>query len=536
MELRYYQIEAIDMLHQWWTENPTGDVVISMPGGSGKSVVIGEICKRSLMNWPDTKILMAVHSRKLISQNAAKLRQLWPGAPLGIYSAGLKKKQLGEPITYAGILSIAKKAELLGHIDILLVDEAHAISNEEVGSYRKLIFKLKAINPNLRVVGFSASPYRVGQGLLTEGKNALFKAILEPVFIEELLDLGHLCPLRSKQTDLKFDTSGLHTRKGDYIEKEMAERFNTSSQNIGLAQEVIWRAHDRKHILGFASNVDHARELAECFRAHGVSADYICGDHTTDEQDDKIEDFESGKTRVLINFGILTTGYDFPALDCIFFARATKSPGLYGQMAMRGMRPFITKLYCLVLDFAGVIEQNGPITAIRVPKAKGSGGGEAPIKVCDTCNELVPISLMTCPACGAKFPEPKEKKLILRNDDILGIESSELVVKEWKWRSHFSKNSGKGMLKLAYYGGLIDPVVTEYFPLLHDGYARKKALDQFKTMPDIGQIELDDVREDELEDVAKYLNGFKPPVSIEYRKDGRFHKVIRRIWNEHMVN
>ena len=118
----------------------------------------------------------------------------------------------------------------------------------------------------------------------------------------------------------------------------------------------------------------------------------------------------------------------------------------------------------------------------------GEGNGEAPVKVCDNCGELVHISVMACPACGHAFPEPEKKKLELRNDDIMGLEGKDLDVTAWNWRIHTSRASGKMMLACTYYGSLSDKPITEYLPVLHDGYAGQRAMQQLFSMANSGAI------------------------------------------------
>lgn len=533
MKLREYQQRAIDQLYAWFTKNPEGNPVINLPGGSGKSVVIAKIVQDALQQWPSTRVLMLVHSRELVAQNAAKLRMLWPGAPMGIYSAGLGKRQIGEPITYASIQSVRNKAQQLGHIDLVLVDEAHAISTSESGSYRKLIADLTEINPALRIVGFTASPYRLGHGMITEGKEAIFHDILEPVTIEEMVFKGYLSPLRSKVTRHKLDASGLHTRQGEYIASEMQERFNTDDHNTAIAAEVMEIAANRKHWLIFCSGVDHAIKFAQTLRSMGISADWVTGEDSSKDRDAKLKAFESGQIRAMCSVAVLTTGYDFPALDCIVFLRATKSPGLYLQMAVRGMRIADGKDDCLVLDFAGVVATHGPVTAVQPPKRKGEpGGGEAPVKGCPECGELIHASVMTCPACGHVF-EAKEKEYLLRNDDIMGITGQDMSVKAWHWRKHTSRSSGKDMLAVTYYGALSDPPVTEYIPVCHDGYAGQKAMRLLVTMERSSGASIQGTIADDLflEDAAQAMNLGNPPSTIEYKKDGKFFRVLQRNWN-----
>jgi DNA repair protein RadD len=531
MKLREYQTRALDMLYAWFEKNATGHPVLNMPGGSGKSVVIASLAKDALQNWPETRILMLVHSKELILQNADKLRKLWPGAPLGIYSASVGKRQMGEPITYAGIGSVAKRAKELGHIDLCIIDEVHAVSTAESGIYRKLISDLLEINPAMRIVGLSASPYRLGQGLITEGPTAIFSEILEPVSIEELVFKTHLVPLRSKITKHKLDTDGLHKRQGEYIASEMEAKFNTDDHNSAVVQEIIEMASNRAHWLIFCSGVAHSEAVAECLRAAGIAAEALDATHSKAERERKLADFESGKLRALCNVGILTTGYDFPALDCIAFLRPTMSPGLYLQMAVRGMRPHADKADCLVLDFAGVVSTHGPITNVQPPKKGGSGNGEAPVKICEACNELCPISALKCPACGNPFPAPAKKPLTLHLDDIMGVQGLEMNVRAWAWRKHTSKASGNEMLALTYYGGLSEPAVTEYLPVMHEGYAGSRARQKLAEIAQKSGVALDYSSAD-LHDIAKQMTKGQPPRLLEHKRDGKHFKILRREWNE----
>ena len=241
-----------------------------------------------------------------------------------------------------------------------------------------------------------------------------------------------------------------------------------------------------------------------------------------------LADFKAGRLRALTNANVLTTGFDYPDIDLIAMLRPTMSASLYVQMAGRGMRVKSHTDHCLVLDFAGVVQTHGPITAVEPPKRKGEGNGEAPVKVCEACNELVHISARECPTCGELFPEPAPKKLELRQDDIMGLEAQEMALTGWNWRKHTSRASGKDMLAVSYYGGLSDPSVVEYFPITHEGYAGQKALATLHDMVIKSYALLDNI--DDLEDAAVALTTGNPPSTIRYSKDGKFYRVIRREW------
>ncbi len=223
--LRSYQRRAIDDLYAWLSKND-GHPCLVLPTGAGKSHVVACLCKEAIQNWPETRILMLSHVKEILEQNAQKLRQHWPNAPLGIYSAGLGRRQLGEPITFAGIQSVRSKARQIGHIDLCLIDECHLVSHKDEGGYRTLLAELRAINPNMRVIGLTATPYRLGHGLITD-EPAIFSDLIEPVSIEELVYHGYLARLRSKPTSTGYDLSGVHKRGGEYIESELAAAVNT---------------------------------------------------------------------------------------------------------------------------------------------------------------------------------------------------------------------------------------------------------------------------------------------------------------------
>jgi DNA repair protein RadD len=530
---RDYQQRAIDQLYAWFRAGNAGNPCLVLPTGSGKSHIVAALCKDFLQNWPDTRVLMLTHVKELIEQNAEKMRQHWPGAPMGIYSASIGRKDLGEPITFAGIQSVRTKADMLGHIDLVLIDECHLVNHNEEGGYRTLLAELQVINPAMRVIGLTATPYRLGHGLITDAP-AIFADLIEPVSIEELIFKGHLSKLRSKVTGARLDVSGVKKRGGEYIEADLQRAVDTADQNESVVREVIAKAGDRKAWLFFCTGVSHAQHVAEVLQDYGIDAACVTGNTPKDERAAILRDFKAGKLRALTNANVLTTGFDYPDIDLIAMLKPTMSPSLYVQMAGRGMRPKSHTDHCLVLDFAGVVEMHGPITAVQPPKKAGSGNGEAPVKVCDTCNELCPISARQCPACGAEFPAPEPKKFELRTDDIMGIEPSEMAVTDWRWRKHVSKASGKEMLAVTYYGALSDKPITEYLPINHEGYAGQKALGHLVQMK--GKSGAPDTGVHSLDGIAQAMNDGAPPAKITYKQDGKFYRVITREWNESQLS
>lgn len=541
-KLRPYQQKAIDDVMQWMSQHD-GNPCVVLPTGAGKSHIVAAMCKQVLQDWPETRILMLTHVKELIEQNAAKMREHWPGVPMGIYSASIGKKQLGEPITFAGIQSIRTRANDVGHVDLVIIDECHLVSHKDEGGYREFLKALKAINPALRVVGLTATPYRLGHGKITDGDSALFSSpIIDNTPIEMLLAAGHLAPLRSKVTAWKYDTEGLHTRGGDFIESELQARVDTEDQNVAVVKEVIALAGERRHWLFFCAGIAHARHIAQTLNDLGVVAACVSGETPKAERAQILADFKAGKIKAVTNANVLTTGFDFPDIDLIAMLRPTKSIALYVQMAGRGLRPKSHTDHCMVLDFAGVVMTHGPVTRLN------DDANRRAMKKCPGCDEVLPVSFTVCPVCGHEFPvkavppEPSERKmqavkLELQDVDIMGdsIDTEEMDLSGWTWRKHTSRTSGKDTLAVTYYGCLSDKPVTEYLCVTHEGYAGERAWQTVSmlvaqasrkgTLPPGILSETED-----LDAMAGKLSTIPFPRAIRYRQDGKFLRVVERMW------
>jgi DNA repair protein RadD len=530
IKLRPYQQSTLDSIYTWFEKNPTGNPCVVLPTGAGKSLIVAEFIRHAMKEWPSTRILMCVHTKELIQQNAEKLLALWPNCNLGIYSASIGEKTLGKPVTFAGIQSIHRKAEEVGYIDICLIDECHLISHKQEGTYRSFLNDLMAINPNMRVVGLTATPYRASHGSIAEGEDRLFHDLIEPTSIEELINLGFLAPLKSKHTIQQIDTSGIKKVGGDYALGDLEIAANAATE--GIVEETLRRAASCKSILVFAVGVKHAEDLALEFRKHGVEAEYLTGSTSKHEREDIIRDFKNGSLRVLTNCAVLTTGFDHPDTDCVVLARPTLSANLYSQMAGRGLRLKSHTDHCLVLDFGGLVARHGPITNVIPPKKAGKGSGEAPIKTCPglegACLEIVHASVMTCPECGYVFPPLEKDPIRLHADDIMGILPLDMNVASWTWEKHVGKSSGKDMLRVKYYPMMLtDPIVAEFLCVEHDGYAGDKArglLAKLANKSDAMSLP------DNIKDMAAVMNLSKHPTAIKYKRDGKFFKIISREW------
>jgi DNA repair protein RadD len=404
----------------------------------------------------------------------------------------------------------------------------HLVGHKDEGGYRTLLTDLLEINPNLRVVGLTATPYRLGHGYITD-EPAIFSALITPTSIEELIFKGYLSNLRSKLTTTKLEVDGVHKRGGEYIESELQAAVDTLDKNSKVVREIIKLGHGRKSWLIFCAGVAHANHIKDALTEQGIVAECVTGETPSNERDRMLAGFKAGRIQALTNANVLTTGFDAPGIDLIAMLRPTMSPGLYVQMAGRGLRIAEGKTDCLVLDFAGVVEQHGPITAVTPPPKKGDKVGEAPVKVCHNCQEICALSVRICPACLTPFPEPLRPPLNLSNLDIMGVEGIDLDVTSWTWRKHISRASGKEMLSLTYYGGLSGVPVTEYLAVTHDGYAGEKSRRLLAEIAHNSGVVLDYGLSD-LHEMAQQLTEGEPPSHIEFKREGKFYTVKKRSW------
>ena len=403
MQLRGYQTAALDAIFAYWATEG-GSPLVEMATGTGKSLVIAELCRRLWREYPRFKILVVTHVKELIEQNHAELRAIWPLAPAGINSASIKgDRSTNERIIFCGIQTVHRKAAMFGAVDLLLIDEAHLVPRNAATMYGRFIADLQALNPEMRVAGLTATPYRLGSGRLDVGDGAMFDKIVFSYGIADGVRDGYLARLVSKATVTGFDLTGVGKSGGEYIEKQLQAAVDKTEITRRAVDEAAAFGRDRKSWLAFCSGVEHAYHVRDEIRLRGVVAETVTGKTPPEERSRILKDFKTGHIRCVTNNSVLTTGFNAPGVDMIMAMRPTASPSLYVQMMGRGTRKAPGKENCLVLDFAKLIYTHGPVDNVKPPKEKGAGG-VAPVKECPNCHSLIHASLRECPDCGYGFP------------------------------------------------------------------------------------------------------------------------------------
>jgi len=377
--LRPYQSAAIQGIYNYF-QDESGNPLVVIPTAGGKSLVMATFVEGVLKAFPDQRILIVTHVRELIEQNFAELQKLWPQAPAGIYSAGLKKREIRAQILFAGIQSIHKRVYDVQKCDLVLIDEAHLIPRSSNTMYRKFLDGLKRLNPDLKVIGLTATPYRLDSGLLHEGDEAIFTDIAYEVSVRELIDDHYLSPLISKRMATQIDLTGVGTRGGEFIPKDLEAAIDQDAITQSAVNEIFSYSSNRKSWLIFCAGVDHAYHVRDAVRSRGVTCETIVGDTPSSQREAIINDFKAGRIQCLTNANVLTTGFNAPAVDLIAMLRPTKSAGLYVQIVGRGCHLALHQTDNLVLHLAGNIARHGPIAAIKPKTPKAGEDGDAPTK------------------------------------------------------------------------------------------------------------------------------------------------------------
>lgn len=495
---RGYQSFAVRELFRFFEEK-SGNPLILMPTGTGKSVVIARFICETLLAWPSQKIIICAHVKELIEQNSGKLRSMWPNAPIGINSAELGRRDCIQSAIFASIQSVFKSAKDFGCVNLLIVDESHMVSPEDKSRYQRFIKELREINPHLKVIGFTATGWRTKGGHLVSEKDSLFTDVCVDMTTIEAFNWffneGYLCHLTPKKTQLQYDLTGVRKLGSDYNQKDLIECVDRDDLTEALIRETIATAQDRNHWLGFFSGVNHAIVAAEILNDYGIKTIAIHSELNTTDRDNYIEEWKNGKYQCATNNNILTTGIDFPGIDLILMGRPTLSSNLWVQMLGRGTRPVYApgfdlnttqgrlqaisagpKQDCLVLDFSANTKNLGPINDPKIPnKGKKGPKTSAPVKECPCCDTYNHISAKNCIKCNEEFTFEIKISAEASNLEIIKADLPQVDVMEVThvtYRMH-EKEGSPPSIRITYYCGVL--TINEFvFPETATPWAAKK--------------------------------------------------------------
>jgi len=498
----YWQGEAVDAVFKFGKAHPDKNGLIVAPVGTGKSHVIARTAKRVID--AGGRVLLITDSPKLVMQNALRCEE-YTKTRCGIYCAKLKTKDVKQSIISASIYSIAsalkKDINAIGKFDLVMIDECHMINLKDVGTYRRVIRQLQdGYKRPPRIIGLTATNYRLGQGYITTGYDALFDTIIYEYTVTQALLDGLWCPPVSPATVKVFDTS-LLKKSGDDFTKASRKKYAGNKETTAQAvDDALRNSRDRHSTMWFAASVEQAVWIRDILSDRGIVAGLIVGDRkiAPDKyQENMLEKFERNEIKHIVNCEMLTKGYDCPRVDCGVLFFATASAAKFMQVCGRILRLYDGEDYkkydALLLDYGGNFDRHGPLNKLQIKDKlrdrPPSGDNYLPLKTCPKCKAgKIALSARVCPfeTCGYEFPvgaiRNTEAEVIDPIDfDMGGVNAKLYAVDQVYYSIHDKKRVGLNKyvpvkipsMKVTYRCGNID--VVEWVHYDHYGELKRQA-------------------------------------------------------------
>lgn len=354
-QLRPYQQEAVEKTLTHFRKSNSSAVIV-LPTGSGKSLVIAELARLARK-----KILVVTHVKELVEQNHEKYESF--GLKASIYSAGLKQKSLTQQVTFASVQSLGNNLNALDEeYSLIIIDECHRVSGDENTQYQKLISHIRSNNSALKVLGLTATPYRLGMGFIYRfhyhgfvrgDQHAPFEHCIFELPLRYMISNNYLTPpklIDAAITHYDFDSLSKDAF-GRFSAKDINQLLKENQRATkAIIDQVLTLSTERTGVMIFASTIQHAQEIQSYLPSDETAL--VIGDTHNAERDAIIRQFKEKQIKYLVNVSVLTTGFDAPHVDFIAILRPTESVSLYQQIVGRGLRLAPGKTECLVVDYA----------------------------------------------------------------------------------------------------------------------------------------------------------------------------------------
>jgi len=349
LQLRPYQQEALNSIVSFADKGIVRQLVV-LPTGSGKTVIFSHLPQFKQKSLP---MLVLAHREELLHQAKDKIAWSNPDISIEIEQgdnhAGYSDVVIASVPTLGRSQSTRIEKYSRDYFKSIIIDEAH---HAAAPSYRRII---DYFSPEF-ILGVTATPQRSDNVRLTD----IFHEIVYYKTIQDLIEDGYLSPLIGYRVQTQTDISGVETNDGDYVQSQLQDVIDNPNRNATIVAAYNDLVPNAKAIV-FAAGIQHANNLALSFGQAKIATEVILGDTDSDARRDILARFASGQTRVLINVGVLTEGFDEPSVEAILLARPTRSTLLYTQIVGRGTRIYEGKPHCAILDFADTTRGKKPI-------------------------------------------------------------------------------------------------------------------------------------------------------------------------------
>jgi len=548
VELRPYQITALKKLHQAVQQKDR--LLLQAATGSGKTVVIVRMIQKYFLDHPGRSFLILMHKKELVQQFMDSFHNFTdiPDTDIGIACSGIKKKaDLDRRITVASVQTLINKMDRYPGADLMVVDETHRVGPEAESQYQQLLVKLEEYRPWRKVIGVTATAYRLGHGYIygdqcRPGNHNYFPELTHRITYRELVDGGYLMPLSGRIAGNESLTEDLKnvSKNGDYVLTQLGEVMGKDIHVRSAVDAYERYGSHHQHVCVFGCTIDHTEKLTEAFQDRGHSAVVIHSQLDRKTRNANIKAWQTGRVKVAVSINILTEGFDFPELSCLLFCRPTLSPTLFVQAIGRVVRIAEGKNEALLIDLTNNTKTFGTNLdnpQFNIPKA-GAGEGEAPTaptKVCPGfdndgffCGMPVHAGLKYCPRCGYEFPTDGwvEAKLgDLKQVSFTGREEPiSYEVKRVSYEEHLSQRSGKALMKVSYWcGDILNPQKRFMdficLPDQYHGYAVQKARRWWEERSD-------EPFPDTVEEALFLADSLNQPTFISVDQNGKYPRIV----------
>jgi len=474
---RPYQQEALDAVNAALRERDDNPCIV-LPTGAGKSLVMALLVHQWLDVCPHFRVMVLAHRKELVEQNAQELAGVDPTLSIGVFAASLRRRETLHSVTFASIDSVAKRADDFPPQDVLLIDEAHRIPVRGEGKYRKFIDAMKQRNPSLRIVGLTATAYRMGTGAICHRDHILNHVCYE-ANVGDLIRLKYLSPLRTIEGEhTKLDLAGVKKTAGEFNLKDLATRVDKADVVAEAVNHMVRAVRDtmRKSVIVFCIDIEHCKHVHQELRKYGINAPYIIGSTPIKERERLVDEFKDGRYQFMLSVDCFFEGFNAKRVDCVVMLRPTQSKGLWVQAVGRGLRLHPGKTFCLILDYGDNINRHGPIDL--------DDSGDVKLATCGECSNVFSRAVKCCPSCGWEIPpvqremfaaeEERERKMheAKANAGMLLNKPRWLDVDGVTLRLH--RKAGKAdSVRVEYHCGMM--LVKEWLLLDHGGYGSSQA-------------------------------------------------------------
>jgi DNA repair protein RadD len=488
--LRDYQTQAVTATIEHFRHNDDPAVIV-LPTGAGKSLVIAELSRLA-----KGRVICLAHVKELVEQNHTKF--LATGSTAGIFSAGLNQRNTKAKVTFASIQSLAANLSCFqAPVSLIIVDECHRVSIDENGQYHKTLAYFRTLNPTVKILGLTATPYRLGSGWIYQRHYhgyirscslSFFKRCIFELPLQHMVKDGYLTPpihydAAIAHYDFSLLTESLDGEQNtdDIALNELIHKHSRVTKAV--TEQIIQLSQNRQGVMIFAATIDHAQEITGYLPADQTAL--VTGTTKIKQRDMLITAFKAKKIKYLVNVSVLTTGFDAPHVDVIAILRPTQSISLFQQIVGRGLRLSPGKTDCLVLDYTNngynIFEpeigeqkptQDSVVVQIHCPQCdfanafwgrKDTEGnilehfgrrchglvevfeGDAQctyrfrFKHCPSCNQENDIAARQCQHCAQKLIDPDDllrSALNLKNNKVLRCSA---ITPEIRWAEQYIK-------------------------------------------------------------------------------------------------